>query len=147
MSVTKTNILFVCTGNTCRSPMAEALLKHQKLPHVEVKSAGIFAMDGGDASAHAKAVLAEKGIELQHRSSLLTKEQIDWATYVLTMTNGHKQQIIGRFPEAEGKTFTLKEFIAGEAADVVDPFGGSIDVYRQTRDELENAIIELTKKL
>ncbi|GMB09440.1 protein-tyrosine phosphatase [Thermolongibacillus altinsuensis] len=147
MSVTKTNILFVCTGNTCRSPMAEALLRHKNLPHVEVKSAGIFAIDGGDASAHAKAVLAEKGIELQHRSSLLTKEQIDWATYVLTMTSGHKQHIIDRFPEAAEKTFTLKEFITGEAEDVLDPFGGSVDVYRQTRDELENAIIELTKKL
>ncbi|WP_461202068.1 low molecular weight protein arginine phosphatase [Anoxybacillus sp. TBDG-1] len=142
----QTNVLFVCTGNTCRSPMAEALLKQKQLPHVQVRSAGIFAFHGSDASQHAKAVLAEKGIDINHHATLLTKEHIDWATYVLTMTESHKHHVLAHFPEAEGKTFTLNEFLGG-SKDVIDPFGGSIDVYRQTCDELERAIEKLHEKL
>ena len=140
-------ILFVCTGNTCRSPMAEALLKSKQLPYIEVKSAGVFAMDGSDASEHVKTVLAEKGVGINHQSSLLRKEHVDWATYILTMTEGHKYHVTSRFPEAIGKTFTLKEFISREAGEISDPFGGSVEVYRETRKELDRLIEQLIGRL
>ncbi|MGD6794077.1 low molecular weight protein arginine phosphatase [Metabacillus indicus] len=146
-----TNILFVCTGNTCRSPMAEALLNHMKEDRqLSVKSAGVFASDGSDASHFAKQALDEKGIACSHQSSLLNGEHIKWATYILTMTESHKELIFERYPQAIEKTFTLSEFTAEdelERRDVMDPFGGPLDVYRMTREELEKLIGRLMDKL
>lgn len=145
------NILFVCTGNTCRSPMAAALLRHMKATgDISVKSAGVYAMDGSEATKYAIEVLQEKGIEPNHSSALLTKDHIDWASYILTMTSSHKQLIADRFPESGKKTWSLGEFASENgraAADVMDPYGGSIETYRRTRDELEQLIDRVLKKL
>lgn len=139
------HVLFVCTGNTCRSPIAEAILKAKSTDGIEVKSAGIFASNGTPASANTAAVLKEKGIDSNHSSSLLTKELIDWASYILTMTNSHKQEILYRFPEASSKVFTLKEYV-GSAGDISDPFGGPVEIYRETYKEMEPIIETLITK-
>ncbi|WP_353854330.1 low molecular weight protein arginine phosphatase [Bacillus sp. Bos-x628] len=144
------NILFVCTGNTCRSPMAQALftsIADEKRLQVKVKSAGIFASDAGKASPQAIEALFEKSIPLNHSSSRLTEELISEADYVFTMTSQHKQLILEQYEDTEGKVFTLKEFATGIDGDVSDPFGGSLSTYQETRDELEDLLYQLAEKL
>lgn len=141
-------VLFVCTGNTCRSPMAEAILRDKGLVGVEVRSAGVYAVDGQAASVHAQSVLAENDIAHEHRSLMLTLAQIDWATSILTMTESHKMAIVRQFPEAVGKTFTLKEFAGSPVdQDVLDPYGGPIEIYRETFREIYDSIEKLIARL
>ncbi|AHL73139.1 low molecular weight protein arginine phosphatase [Bacillus altitudinis MN12] len=144
------NILFVCTGNTCRSPMAQALfssIADEKGLQVTVKSAGIFASDAGKASPQAVEALFEKSIPLNHSSSKLTEELLHEADYVFTMTIQHKQLIVEQYAHVKDKVFTLKEFATGSEGDVSDPFGGSLSIYQETRDELETLLYQLAKKL
>ena len=132
-------IIVICTGNTCRSPMAEAIIK-MKIEDAgcvaKVSSAGIFA-DGSPVSENSKIVMNEIGIDISsHKSRQLTKEMIENADLILTMTNGHKTTVLSAVPQAEGKVFTLAEY-SGEDKDVIDPFGGSIEDYKFCRNEIE----------
>lgn len=141
-------ILFVCTGNTCRSPMAEAILKSKDLDGIEVKSAGVFAVSGSEASPNAKAVLQENNIPENHRSNIISEAEITWATYIFTMTEGHKRAIVGQHPAAADKTFTLKEFADNTSdRDIVDPYGGPIQIYRDTYNELHGMIEKALERL
>lgn len=141
-------VLFVCTGNTCRSPMAEAILRDRGRNGVEVMSAGVYAMDGQATSAHAQSVLRENEIAQEHRSALLTLQQVEWATHILSMTESHKQLIVRQYPEAEVKTFTLKEFAGIQMGrDVLDPYGGPIEIYRETFRDIADSIDKMIERL
>ncbi len=138
-------ILFVCTGNTCRSPMAEAVARkiaiERGLSDVEAISAGTSAHDGSPASDGALLVGIERNMDLgSHRAQTLTREMVQSADLILAMGPHHLERIeaLG----GSGKAFLLSDFASRGASTraISDPIGMELDVYRATADELEDEI-------
>lgn len=141
-------VLFVCTGNTCRSPMAEGIFRKiaaEKDVRFEILSAGIFAREGMKASDEAVIAAAEKGINISdHVSQSVTHEILNDANLILTMTEGHKKLLLERAPEYKDKIFTLKEFNGKQnEIDIEDPFGQGLGAYRECIQELGSEINQL----
>ena len=141
-------ILFVCTGNTCRSFMAEAMLrdmlKGRELDHIEVGSAGLAAMPGAGPSLNAVKVLSEKEIGPgSHQASRLDLEMLEKADLILTMTQGHKDAILSVRPAIWTKIHTLNEYVGLEEKDISDPYGGSEATYRESLASIERALVRL----
>lgn len=146
------NLLFVCSGNTCRSPMAEAitrgLLRERGWTHVEVASAGTIAVSGAAASPEAVEVAREHGFALDaHASQPLTNELIDWADLVLVMSTSHIHAV--RELGGGDKVSLVTEFMEGHgyAQPVADPFGGDQEQYREAFEQIEAAIGGLLDRL
>lgn len=144
-------ILFVCTGNTCRSPMAEALLRKKAKEEgleLEVDSAGIFAIDGGPISDKSIEVLRRDGIYIEdYKSQMASEELLKKQDLVLTMSRGHKTSLLSSYDFLDKKVYTMKEYAYNIEEDVLDPFGGSLDIYLSTKEELEEIINDIVKKL
>lgn len=141
------HILFVCTANMCRSPMAEYLLR-ARLPRgarVSVSSAGVVAAANARATAEAVQVMAEKNIDMSgHRSRNLTPELVRSATLIVTMTRAHRDMIMRTYPEAADRVRLLTEFGSSPTpSDLEDPIGSPVEVYRKTRDEIDRALSDL----
>src|SRR6185369_1524623 len=144
-------ILFVCTGNICRSPMAEGLFRHATggRGNYRVLSAGVGAADGLPPSEFAARALKELGIDIsQQRSRLLTADLVHQADYILGMTHSHVDAITLLYPQAAEKTFLLREFdetLDAYENDISDPIGGSYEVYLNCRDQIEQGIFSMLK--
>lgn len=144
------NVLIVCTGNTCRSPMAEGLLKKiaDNDDSVHVLSGGLFANAGEPVSENAARAMAERGIDISaHTAKNIHAAVVQEADLILTMTQAHEDLILRMFGvEAADKTYTLLEYI-GEEGDVVDPFGQDLEHYRQCAAMLNDALQKVYDKI
>jgi protein-tyrosine phosphatase len=142
-------ILFVCTGNTCRSPMAEQLArdllaKRLGCPARELEdrgvivcSAGVSAGVGGRASAEAVEVMAQAGLDLSgHETHPLTEPLVRHADLVLTMTQAHRQTIVSQWPSTAERTCVL----CRDGSDVLDPIGGSRECYEHCADQIRQEV-------
>lgn len=134
------NILFVCTGNTCRSPMAAAIMQHlceEDGLDVRIESAGLLAADGEPATKEAVAALAELDISLEeHKSQPITEELINKSDLIITMTDAHKMLLENIAGE---KTRTICE-LAEIDGEISDPYGGDLDKYKETANKLYIAL-------
>jgi len=149
-------VLLVCTGNTCRSPMAEMICRQLlakrlkcKIEELEdrgvmVMSAGIAAMLGGRASVEAVEVMAEMGLDLAgHETQPLTEPLVRHADAIFTMTRAHRDALLAQWPSAAERT----RLLSPKGADISDPIGASVDRYRQCAVEIRNELKHRIKEL
>lgn len=143
-------VLFVCTANVCRSPMAEKLfaraVENSSLPQKIVSySAGLSAMDGDKASQNSMDACEEIGVDISdHRSAGLTRTSLEDASAIFCMTESHRALINMYFELPPGyPIFLMREFIEGESKELPDPYGQDIDVYRKCRDRMLEAMPSL----
>ncbi|MDR3458032.1 MAG: ribose 5-phosphate isomerase B [Verrucomicrobiae bacterium] len=144
-------ILFICTGNVCRSPMAEGLFRHAVKGRGEFRilSAGLGAMDGQPPTHHSVAAMRELGIDISRQHSrALTTEMVRSADLILGMTHSHVDTIHLLYPTAAEKTFLLREFddtLEPYEKDISDPIGSPYEIYVECRDQIEQGIVTLLK--
>ena len=146
-------ILIVCVGNICRSPSAEFLLK-ERLPQKKIQSAGLATeksqLSGADLDAQARDIAAKHGHEWPlHTAKQINRELVKWADLVLVMENNQREQLAMRYPEAQGKTMLMGNWIgeAGKPKEIPDPYQKSDEAFEYVFTLLNDAVNSWVTKL
>lgn len=150
-------IMFICTGNICRSAMAEKMLEKKLLDEgitgIEVTSSGIYAQNGDVPTYEAREVMNEYGIDIKnHRATNIQNSDIKEMDLILCATLSHKIAVLDIYPELEGKVFTMKEYVGydrefHDKINIKDPWGYDIETYRSCVAEIEECIELLINKI
>ena len=150
MDIRKANILFVCTGNICRSPFAHAffakLVNQRRLQGITVESAGLLALPGNSATHMAQRVAEEFGVDLSgHKAKSVSKELVARSNLILVMEKSHEDTLLTDFPETQGKTRLIRHFarFGSRRRGIADPYGLKYDAYRFCFLDIEDAVLGL----
>ena len=136
-------VIFVCTGNACRSPMAEAIFK-DLAKNVEVASAGTYASSNQKASPYAVKVCEKYGLDLtKHSSRNINTLKIDYDDLILTASSSHKDDLMKIYPNLE--IYTIKEYAGCESVDIADPIGGDFNRYETCFFEIKKSLEKIVK--
>ncbi len=150
------NIMFVCTGNICRSAMAHKLLekklKDEKLKNVNVYSCGIFAEDGDRPTINAEEAMEEYGVDIKsHRATNIQNSKIEAMDLILCATKSHKNSVLQIKPDLADKVFTMKEYVKYDAnnidVDIKDPWGYDLETYRACLAQIDRCLDLLINKI
>jgi protein-tyrosine-phosphatase len=148
------NILFVCEGNTCRSPFAKGIFMKQVdqrgISGVSSESAGLSALPGNTATFMAQQVAAEHGVDLTaHQAKSASGQLVAWSDSILVMEISHKNSLIREFPEASGKVLLLRQYgrFGSTQRGIADPYGLQYEAYRFCFLDIEDAVTGLVESL
>ena len=143
-------IMFICTGNICRSAMAHVMLEKrakEQNKDIQVYSCGVFAMEGDVPTYEGIQVMKEYGIDLKnHRATHIRNSKIEEMDIILCATTSHKNNVINMYPHLKEKVYTMKEYAEYDKndMDIKDPWGYGIEVYRKCAKEIEDCIDKMS---
>jgi len=140
-------VLFVCTGNTCRSPAAEKMFS-AAFPSAETRSRGTEVYRNNHITPQVGNFLKKNGLDFsEHRAALVAEEDIDWADYIFVMEERQFSALADRYPQSCRKMYAIKDFCYGENGDVDDPIGRSDSFYERVMEELKACVAVIAEKL
>jgi len=149
-------IMFICTGNICRSAMAHALMEKKiqdnQLEDIQIYSAGIFAETGDKATYSAIEVMEEYGVDLtKHKATHISQANVEQMDLVLCATTSHKYSVLQMYGNLKGKVYTMKQYANinkdEQDLDIKDPWGYDIEIYRFCAAEIDRCLEELIQKI